>query len=161
MIISHQELLKIAQSGHTGRTHECHVTPLEFGLYFLTNFLKKSFARGKKCKKPFYLRFRGGELASRRCLVSKKTESKNLLQKIMLISWRYSESMTKGTVYSWSSLVKWDEGCIGPSGKLLCLCKPKIQYAAHAGQLSIHVWLLGQSGCSSPSTKELHGGVPL
>ena len=30
-------------------------------------------------------------------------------------------------------------------------------YAAHAWQLSIHVWLLGRPGCSSPSTKELHG----
>ena len=32
-----------------------------------------------------------------------------------------------------------------------------MNFAAHAWQLSIHVWLLGRSGCSSPSTKELHG----
>ena len=37
-----------------------------------------------------------------------------------------------------------------------CVCdKSKINYAAHA---TFHVWLLGQTGCSSPSTtKELHG----
>ena len=34
--------------------------------------------------------------------------------------------------------------------------KPKTYIRAH----SIVVWLLGQSSCSSPSTKELHGVVP-
>ena len=44
---------------------------------------------------------------------------------------------------SWSSLEVGDDGCIGPSRKLLCLCQaPKI-YAAHAWHNSIHVWLLG------------------
>ena len=35
-----------------------------------------------------------------------------------------------------------------------CLCQK--HYAAHIWQHSIHVRLLGRSGCSSPSTKELH-----
>ena len=54
-----------------------------------------------------------------------------------------------------SSLVEGDEGCIGPSGKLMCLWQPPKYYAAHAWHHSILVWLLDQSGCSSP-TKELH-----
>ena len=39
-----------------------------------------------------------------------------------------------------------------------CNCdKPKINYAALAWQLYIHVWLWDWSGYSAPSTKELHG----
>ena len=57
---------------------------------------------------------------------------------------------------TWSSLVVGDEGCIGPSGKLLCSCETRKHYAAHAWHHSIHAWLLSRSSCSSPSTKELH-----
>ena len=57
----------------------------------------------------------------------------------------------------WSSLVEGDEGSIGLRGKLLCLWQTLKSYATHAWHHSMHVWLLGQSGCSSPSTKELHG----
>ena len=32
-----------------------------------------------------------------------------------------------------------DEGCIGPSGKLLCLCQTPKNYSAHALHYSIHV----------------------
>ena len=62
----------------------------------------------------------------------------------------------------WSSLVEGDDGCISPSGKLLCFMTNPQNYAAYAWHHSIHVWLLGRSGCSSemnkssPSTKELH-----
>ena len=56
----------------------------------------------------------------------------------------------------WSSLEEWDEGGIGPSGKLLCLWLPPKNYATHAWLHSIHIWLFGRSGCWSPSTKELH-----
>ena len=56
-------------------------------------------------------------------------------------------------VVSWTSLVEVDEGCIGPGGKLLCLWPTPKKYAAHSWHLSIHVWLLGRSGCSSPSIK--------
>ena len=56
----------------------------------------------------------------------------------------------------WSISVEGDEGCNGPSGKLLCLCQPPkiIQYH------SMLVWLLGRSVCSSPSsTKKLHDWI--
>ena len=59
---------------------------------------------------------------------------------------------------SWSSLVVGDEGCIGPSKKLLFMLNQK-NYATHAWHNAIIVWLLGLSSCSSPSTKELHGYV--
>ena len=49
----------------------------------------------------------------------------------------------------WSSLVVGDEGPIGPSGKLLCLCQSPKNYGAHAWHYSIHVLLLGRSSCSS------------
>ena len=58
--------------------------------------------------------------------------------------------------YPRSSLVAGDEGCIGPSGKLNGLCQTPKNYAAHAWHYSTHVWLLGQSSCSSPSTKDIH-----
>ena len=57
---------------------------------------------------------------------------------------------------SWSSWVVGYEGCIRPSGKLLCLCQTAKNCRAHALHHSIHVWLLDRSSCSSPSTKELH-----
>ena len=44
---------------------------------------------------------------------------------------------------------------IGPSDKLLCLWNTNNIMQAYAWQLSIHVWLLGWSGSSSPSTKAL------
>ena len=57
----------------------------------------------------------------------------------------------------WSYLVEGDERYIGPSGKLLCLWQPpKIMQHIHAWQHSILAWLLGRSGCSSPTIKELH-----
>ena len=40
---------------------------------------------------------------------------------------------------SWSSLVVGDEGCIGPSRKLLCTCQTPNNYAAHAWHHSIQV----------------------
>ena len=43
--------------------------------------------------------------------------------------------------------------------QVVCCCvydKPKKTHVANAGQYSIHVRLLDQSGCPSPSTKELH-----
>ena len=43
-----------------------------------------------------------------------------------------------------------------PNGKLLCLWQTPQKYASRAWHYSIPVWLLGQSVCSSPSTKELH-----
>ena len=55
-----------------------------------------------------------------------------------------------------SSVVQGDEGCIGARGKLLCLWSTQNNDWAHARQHSVCVWLLGWSGCSSPSTKELH-----
>ena len=55
----------------------------------------------------------------------------------------------------WSSLV---EGCIGPIVKLF-YDKPTKKYPAHACEHSIHVWLLGWSSCSPPSTKELHAKI--
>ena len=61
------------------------------------------------------------------------------------------------TVSHMSSFVVGDEGCIVPSRNLLCLCQTTKNYAAHAWHHSIHVWLLGRSSCSAPSTKELHG----
>ena len=46
-------------------------------------------------------------------------------------------------------MAKADESC--------CVyVKPK-NYATHAWDNSLIVWLLGRSSCSSPSTKELHG----
>ena len=64
------------------------------------------------------------------------------------------------TVKSWSSLVEGDAVCIGPSGRpgyaVVFMTDPK-NYAVHAWQHSIFVWLLGWSYCSSTSTKELHG----
>ena len=54
-------------------------------------------------------------------------------------------------------ILEGDEGCISPSGKLLCLWQTPNNYAAHTWHHAIHVWLLCQSGCLSPSTKELHG----
>ena len=40
---------------------------------------------------------------------------------------------------SWSSLIEGDKGCIGPNGKLLCLCQAPQNNTAHAWQHSIHV----------------------
>ena len=48
-------------------------------------------------------------------------------------------------VKPWSSLVVGDEGWIGPSKKLLCLCTTPKNYASHAWHNSIVVWLLGRS----------------
>ena len=56
---------------------------------------------------------------------------------------------------AWSSLAEGHEGCIGPSGKLLCFWPTEKDYAAYAWQYSKHFWLLGQSSCSPPSTNEL------
>ena len=39
----------------------------------------------------------------------------------------------------WSSLVVGDEGCIDPSGKLLCLCQTPQNNAANARNHSMHV----------------------
>ena len=47
-----------------------------------------------------------------------------------------------------SSLLERDKGCIGPSGKLLCIW----QKNQNVGNIQIHVWLLSWSGCSSTST---------
>ena len=58
------------------------------------------------------------------------------------------------TAFPWSSLAEGDEGGIGASGKLLCLWETRKKYAAHVWHHSTHVGLLGQSRCSSPSTKE-------
>ena len=58
---------------------------------------------------------------------------------------------------TWSSLVIGEEGCIGPSRKLLCLWRTPKNYAANAWHYSIHVLLMCPSSCSYPSTKELHG----
>ena len=44
-----------------------------------------------------------------------------------------------------------DEGCIGPSGKLLCLWQIEKNNAALAWNDTIHVWPLGRSSCSSPA----------
>ena len=68
-------------------------------------------------------------------------------------------SLANSTQYEWpwSSLVEGDEGCIGPSGKLLCFWQMEKNYPGHAWQCCIHVWLLCRSSCSSPSTKEIHG----
>ena len=53
----------------------------------------------------------------------------------------------------WSCLVvRGDEDCNDQSGKLLCLFKSQ-NYEAHARHHSMYVWLLGWSGCSSPSTR--------
>ena len=57
---------------------------------------------------------------------------------------------------SLSSLVEGDEGCIGPSGKLLCSWKRPKNYATHSWRHSTLVWLSDQSDCSPPSTEELH-----
>ena len=46
--------------------------------------------------------------------------------------------------------------CIGPNGNLLCLWQPPKMLATHTLQQSIHIWLLGRSACSSPSTYEFH-----
>ena len=59
--------------------------------------------------------------------------------------------------WAWYSLVEGDEGCVGPSGKLLCVYQTEKNYAVHAWHCSILVWLLGQSSCSFPSNEELHG----
>ena len=76
------------------------------------------------------------------------------------IHWQLYFYFDWGTCYvsTWNSLVEGDERCISPSGKLLCSLQPPRpkNYAAHARQNSILVWLLGRSGCSSPFTK-LHG----
>ena len=56
----------------------------------------------------------------------------------------------------WCSLVVGDEGCIGPSRRLLCLSQTPQNYVAHTWHNSIHVWLLGRSSSSSPSTKKLY-----
>ena len=77
---------------------------------------------------------------------------------VLYTHWSDSKARLNTSFCPWSSLVEGDEGCIGPSSKLLCLWQTR-KYAAHACQHSIHsnnVRLLGQSGCSSPSTKELH-----
>ena len=42
---------------------------------------------------------------------------------------------------AWSSLVEGDEGYIGPSGKLFCLCQTPQNYVSHAWQHSIGQWL--------------------
>ena len=55
------------------------------------------------------------------------------------------------SVGAWSSLVIGDEGCIGPSRKLLCLCQTPTNYAAYTWQNSIVVCMFGRSSCSSPS----------
>ena len=44
--------------------------------------------------------------------------------------------------------VEWDEGCFSPCGKLLCQWQTPKNYAAHAWQHSILVWLLAWSSCS-------------
>ena len=49
-----------------------------------------------------------------------------------------------------------DEGCIGPSKKLMCYVKPPKNYLTHAWQNSVIVLVLARSSCSSPSAKELH-----
>ena len=53
-----------------------------------------------------------------------------------------------------SSLVEGDEGCIGQEVNCCVYDKP---YKNLQHMYSILIWLLGQSICSSPSTKELHG----
>ena len=45
---------------------------------------------------------------------------------------------------------------IGPSGKLLCLKCTKIFDVEHTGQHKIQIWLLVQSGSSSPIIKDLY-----
>ena len=51
----------------------------------------------------------------------------------------------------------WYAQTMEPSRKLLCLHRNPKNYATHSWHNSQHVWLLGRSSCSSPSTtKELH-----
>ena len=84
-----------------------------------------------------------------------------------------SSSLTKKIIlFIHGALEEGDEGCNGPGGKLLRLrqtqkiCSGREpwssgygrfrRYAPNEWQHSILAWLLGQSVCSSPSTKELH-----
>ena len=56
-----------------------------------------------------------------------------------------------------SSFVEGDEGWLGPSGKLFCSWQAQITFSYTCiCLLFINVELLGQSGHSSPSTKEEH-----
>ena len=61
------------------------------------------------------------------------------IYKVVKPKWRAVQTMP------WGSLVKRDEGCIGPSCKLLCLWQTAINYSAHSWHHSTHVWLLDQS----------------
>ena len=58
----------------------------------------------------------------------------------------------------WSSLVgSRRRRLYRPKQKYALLWQPQTNYAAQAWYYSIHVWLLGRSSCSSPSTsKDLH-----
>ena len=66
-------------------------------------------------------------------------------------------SSTYGLSWPWSSLVKGDEGSIGPwlRAWLTPRAKNKKILLHMNGNIKIF-WLLGRSGCSSLSTKELH-----
>ena len=57
---------------------------------------------------------------------------------------------------AWSSLVVGDEGCIGPSGKLLCLLYQTPKNYAHTMQY-LHGIIPYIFDCLSPPTIELHG----
>ena len=61
-------------------------------------------------------------------------------------------SLANSTQYEWpwSSLVEGDEGCIGPSGKLLCFWQTEKNIQNMHGNVPRKF-----DCCSSPSTKEL------